>query len=370
MKREHDERMNAPIPFIYQIRTVLFPRIVTINWLLLLSPVGFTLAYTHIGAIPTFIINFLAIFPFAAILLLVIPIILLKSKSPVQITIMKASLIGSIVSNLHLLLGLGFLIGGRNYYNQNFNSSTAATCGMLLLLATKGLMVPTISSLESKVSADSIWKLSRGTAIMLLSSYGLFIFSRLKSHSNWFQERAQLSVKRKLQAKREGEALKALAIAGGGAAATAGGFKMLDKIAFVEPDKEPEIPQLSPLGIGCTLVLSTLLLAFHTDFTTNNFTAITGDLTSAFIGMALLPLFAIDPGCVTMSAKDQQDINVDNTLGKCIQVALVLTPSMVILAWILEIPEMTLLFTNFEIGTLFLSVIIMNYITSNGKSNW
>lgn len=99
------------------------------------------------------------------------------------------------------------------------------------------------------------------------------------------------------------------------------------------------------------MCFSTSLLAFPTEFTTNNFTAITGDLTSAFIGMALLPLFAIDPGCITMSAKDQQDINVDMTLGKCIQVALVLTPSMVVLAWMLGIQEMTLLFTNFEIGT-------------------
>lgn len=111
-------------------------------------------------------------------------------------------------------------------------------------------------------------------------------------------------------------------------------------------------------------------MAFHTEFTTNNLTAITGDLTSAFIGMALLLLFAIDPGCVTMSANDEQDINVDNTLGKCIQVALVLMPSMLILAWILGIPETTLLFPNFEIRILFLSVIIVNYITSNGKPNW
>lgn len=184
---------------------------------------------------------------------LVISIILLKSKSPAQITIMKASLIGSIVSNLHLLLGLGFLVGGKDCYNQNFNSWIAATCGMLLLLATMGLVVPTISSLNSKVSADSIRKLSRGTAVMLLLSHGLFIFFRLKSHSDWFQLKAQVSVKRKHRTKRKGDALRALALAVGGAAATAGGLSQQEP-AFMEPDEEAQIPQLSPWGIGCTLV--------------------------------------------------------------------------------------------------------------------
>jgi Ca2+:H+ antiporter len=262
------------------------------------------------------------------------------------------------------------LIGGRNFYNQNFNSSTAATCGMLLLLATMGLIVPTISSLNAKVSADIILKLSRGTAIILLMSYGLFVFFRLKSHVKWFREKAPLSAKRKVRVRSEGDAFKALALAGGGAAATAGGASLSRSLAFVEPDEEPEIPRLAPWGIACTLVFSTLLMAFHTEFATNNFTAITGHLTSSFIGMALLPLFAIDPGCVTIAANDQQDINVDNTLGKCIQVALVVTPIMVILGWMMGISEMTLLFNNFETGTLFMSVIIVNYITSNGKSHW
>jgi hypothetical protein len=72
LKREHDERMKEPIPIVQQIRTVLLPpgQYLSVNWLLLLSPVGFALSYTHTSAISTFIINFLAIFPYATIILL------------------------------------------------------------------------------------------------------------------------------------------------------------------------------------------------------------------------------------------------------------------------------------------------------------
>lgn len=78
---------------------------------------------------------------------------------------------------------------------------------MLLLPATISLMVPTISSLNTRVSSDSILKLSRGTAILLILAYGIFTFFRLKGYANWFQEKAQLSVKRKAYSKRKGDAL-------------------------------------------------------------------------------------------------------------------------------------------------------------------
>lgn len=302
----------------------------------------------------------------------VISIILLKSRQPSQIIILKASLVGAIVSNLHLLLGLGFLFGGLGRWEQKFNNATAATCGMLLLLATMGLMVPTISSLRSDLPNYRIAQLSRGTAVTLLLSYILFIIFRMISHKEWFRLPSEKSIPRRrigLIGEEEGDIFRAMVHVGGVSAASSGGL-VTQNLPFREPDEEPDVPTLSVKGGLATLVIFTTLLAFHTEFTTNNLTAITGHLSSSFIGMVLLPLFAIDPGCVSTSRKDKQDANVDNTLGKCIQTALVVTPLMVILAWIIGVQEMTLLFNDFEVGTLFLSVIIVNYITSNGKSNW
>jgi Ca2+:H+ antiporter len=82
----------------------------------------------------------------------IVSVILLKKKSTSQIRILKASLIGSIVSNLHLLLGLGFIFGGINRYEQHFNKATAETSGMFLLLSITGMTVPTMSSVTSKVA--------------------------------------------------------------------------------------------------------------------------------------------------------------------------------------------------------------------------
>jgi Ca2+:H+ antiporter len=68
LKREHIERMKEPIPVVQQIRTVLFPRWLTINWLLLAAPVGIGLHFTSVDPLIIFIVNFIAIVPLAGIL--------------------------------------------------------------------------------------------------------------------------------------------------------------------------------------------------------------------------------------------------------------------------------------------------------------
>lgn len=68
LKREHIERMKEPIPVVQQIRTVLFPRWLTINWLLIAAPVGIGLHFTSVDPLIIFIVNFIAIVPLAGIL--------------------------------------------------------------------------------------------------------------------------------------------------------------------------------------------------------------------------------------------------------------------------------------------------------------
>lgn len=68
LKREHDERMKAPIPWVQQFRTVLAPRWLTINWLLIAAPVGIGLHFTSVDPLVIFIVNFIAIVPLAGIL--------------------------------------------------------------------------------------------------------------------------------------------------------------------------------------------------------------------------------------------------------------------------------------------------------------
>jgi Ca2+:H+ antiporter len=67
-KRRHDEAMKRKIPFMQQVRTILFPRWITINWLLLAVPVGIALHAVKATALAIFIVNFIAIIPLAGIL--------------------------------------------------------------------------------------------------------------------------------------------------------------------------------------------------------------------------------------------------------------------------------------------------------------
>lgn len=67
-KRRHDEMMKRPIPWVQQVKTVLFPRWFTINWLIIAAPVGIGLHFTSVNPLAIFIINFIAIIPLAGIL--------------------------------------------------------------------------------------------------------------------------------------------------------------------------------------------------------------------------------------------------------------------------------------------------------------
>jgi Ca2+:H+ antiporter len=161
-----------------------------------------------------------------------------------------------------------------------------------------------------------------------------------------------------------------LAYMGGFAAGSVGGYAQHERQVIVPDEHEHEEPRLSLLGALITLAVFTALLGFHTEFATNSLTAFLPYISSTFIGIVLLPIFSIDPGCVTTGSKDKQSANLENTLGKCLQIALVVTPLVILIGWIMDISEMTLLFTNFDVGILFTSVLIINYITARGKSNW
>ena len=67
-KRKHDEAMKRKIPVMEQVRTVLFPRWITINWLLLAAPVGIALHAVHVEALAVFVVNFIAIIPLSGLL--------------------------------------------------------------------------------------------------------------------------------------------------------------------------------------------------------------------------------------------------------------------------------------------------------------
>lgn len=164
------------IPIGAQIRFVLFGA--WINVLLVMVPVGFAVYYARLAPVPVFIINFVAIIPLAAMLstateelairvgetlggllnatfgnaveLIVSVQALIKN----EITIVKTSLIGSMLSNLLLVLGMSFFLGGVNRLEQFFNVTVAQTAASLLALCIASLIIPTV--FHNMIAEDNI----------------------------------------------------------------------------------------------------------------------------------------------------------------------------------------------------------------------
>lgn len=254
-----------------------------------------------------------------------------------EIRIVQASMLGSILSNILLVLGCCFIAGGYNRSEQNFNSTVASTMSSLMAVASASLIIPATlyaALSNSKESTDdNILILSHGTAIILLILYCLYLFFQLKTHAKLFDEEEPEE----------------------GAEA-----------------KEPEI--LTPIPAAIALVLVTLLVAVCAEYLVDSIDAIVEEahISKTFIGLILLPIVGNAAEHVTacvVAYKDKMDLAIGVAIGSSMQIALFVTPFLVILGWIIGQP-MTLHFQLFETVTFFVSVLVVNYLIQDGKSNY
>lgn len=399
------------IPVGQQIHAVLFSS--WINLLLVFVPVGFAVFYSKkVGPVPIFIINFVAIIPLAAMLsyateelairvgetlggllnatfgnaveLIVSVQALIKN----EITIVKTSLIGSMLSNLLLVLGMSFFLGGVNRLEQFFNVTVAQTAASLLALSIASLVIPTVFhnmlAEDNGATGDAVknQELSRGTAIILLFVYGCYLVFQLKSHVTLYNAPSQKTPKRKSGKKEEGAAQHGIATIGAGTAAASGGGINVNKLMKKsqqqeEEDDEEEFeePSLSVIGAVITLALSTTMVAFCSEFMVSSIEGVTatGSVSTTFVGLILLPIVgnaAEHATAVTVAIKDKMDLSIGVAVGSSMQIALLVLPLIVVLGWILGKDCMTLYFDTFQIATLFVSVLLVNYLIQDGKSHW
>ena len=262
--------------------------------------------------------------------------------------------------------GLALFVGGCKRVEQFYNRTVAQLLGSLLLLAFLSLMIPTASSLLSTISLGDVVRQSRGTAIMLLSSYVLWLIYQFKTHRDTFAPAG----KAPLKSHPKGTATKGIAKMGAASAAIIGGAMSNGK--FEDDDDEEEFPQLSLwTSIGATIVL-TVLIAFNTQFATDTINGLLNQagLSTTFVGLVILPLLNNDPTTLKTAQKDKMDLSIALTIEKCMQTALMVIPLVIIIAWPMGVDEMTLSFNSFEVVSLFASILIVNYIIQDGTSNW
>ncbi|TGJ80364.1 hypothetical protein E0Z10_g8388 [Xylaria hypoxylon] len=399
-----------------QIQRTLFSSY--INILLLAAPAGIALWLLKIPGPSVFIVNFIAIIPLATLLSdateqvalrtgetvgglinatfgnaveLIVAIIALIDN---QVTVVQTSLVGSVLSNLLLVLGFCFLAGGFNRSEQYFNTTVAQTAASLLALAVASLIVPTIFSHTPDLYTDdavtslpsyAVPQLSHGVALILLLIYFLFLFFQLKTHSAMFNEQSQKVQKTNIFKKRS---LAENAIASGVAQAGATGATVANvqnedetngimrvPTSFNDGDDEDESeePRLHLFVALGSLTICTVIIALCAEGLVSGIEPIASVVSEEFIGLILIPI--VGNACehataVTVAMKDKMDLAIGVAIGSSMQVALFLIPLLVIIGWGIGNNEMTLAFDTFQVVTLFVSVLLVNYLIGDGKSHW
>jgi Ca2+:H+ antiporter len=384
-----------------QVRATLFNS--WINVLLIASPVGIAVYYAGVDPKAVFVINFIAIIPLAAMLSYATEEIALRTGEVIggllnasfgnavelivsiialakdQVLIVQTSLIGSMLSNLLLVMGMCFFFGGINRMEQAFNVTVAQTASSLLFLAVSSLIIPTAfeqwartgnnssntSTATTENAKPGVAELSRGTAILLLIVYACYLFFQLKSHKEIYNAPSSKNETRPVGAKFKNAVIP---------------DKMRSKkqagAETPEPKvDEPEEPQLSVMVAVLTLAISTVLVALNAEYLVDSINAITcgGGISKNFVGLILLPIVgnaAEHATAVTVAIKDKMDLAIGVAVGSSMQIALLVLPFVVVLGWIIGKDDMTLFFDGFQIAVLFVAVLLVNYLISDGKSHY
>ena len=257
-----------------------------------------------------------------------------------QIRIVQSSMLGSILSNILLVLGTCFLVGGIRYPEQTFNGTVASTMSSLMAVSTASLIIPaTLYAVMRQAPGnatddqENILILSHGTAIILLILYVLYLLFQLKTHATLFDEEDENTLNG-------------------------------------EEDKDNEAEILSPWAAAVALVIVTICVAVCAEYLVDSIDSIvaTTHVSKTFIGLVLLPIVgnaAEHVTAVVVAWKDKMDLAIGVAIGSSMQIALLVTPFLVILGWIMNQP-MTLHFETFETVVFFLSVLITNYLIAVG----
>lgn len=327
-----------------------------VNILLLFVPVGVTVGYLQLSAGVVFLINFLAIIPLAALLsdtteilaesvgptlggllnatfgnvveLIVAVVALLRG----EIRIVQTSMLGSIFSNLLLVLGCSFIAGGIHRLQQTFSQTAAQTMSSMLGVSCISMLIPAAFRLTVPTSdQDYIISVSRWTSVLLLMIYALFLFFQLKTHRVFFE-------------------------------------------GAEDEQEEENLPKLSREACLSLLVVITICVSACAEYLVGSIEGVvdaTG-LSKTFIGLILLPIVgnaAEHVTAVAVAMKNKLDLTMSVAIGSSLQIALFLTPFLVVLGWFIDQP-MSLFFHTFETVSLFLAVFLASTILQDGESNW
>ncbi len=256
------------------------------------------------------------------------------------IEVVKATITGSIISNLLLVMGFSMLLGGLRYKEQDFQPTAARLNASSMNLAVIAILLPTaVEYTSTGIGEPTLQRLSVAVAGVLILVYGLTLLFSMKTHSYLYDVGL---------AEYEEEEEKE-----------------------TEAESEHEVNLWFWIGI---LLLVTLAVAVESELLVDSLEEATSQLglTPLFTGVILLPIIgnaAEHATAVTVALKNKMDLSVSVAVGSSLQIALFVAPVLVIAGWVIGQP-MDLNFNPFELVAVAVAVLIANSISSDGKSNW
>lgn len=243
--------------------------------------------------------------------------------------VVKASIAGSVIGNILLVLGASMLFGGLKHKNQSFNKKVIEVSSSMLLFAVIGLCIPAIftHTIDPKLLNTRYEGLSIVVAIIMFAIYILSLVFSFFTHKDIYS----------IEHEEEGSAKWSL------------------KKSII------------------ILAIATILIAIESEFLVSGVDSITATLglSEFFVGIILIPIIgnaAEHSTAIVMAMKNKMDVSVEIAVGSSLQIILFVAPVLIFLS--LLFTPMSIVFNQFELVSLIVSVLIVNRVASDGESNW
>jgi Ca2+:H+ antiporter len=254
--------------------------------------------------------------------------------------VVKASIVGSIVGNMLLVLGAAMLAGGIGRGKQTFSRTSASIQTTMLMLAGAALIMPAIFELvegkglpapgaEAIHYGGTVEHLSLAVAVVLIVTYVIGLFFSLKTHRDLFNPEYEEEDTWGWSTRKS---VIALAIAG----VLVG---IMSEVLVGSITEASESVGLSEFFIGVIVV------------------AIVGNAAEHWVA-------------VLVAMKDKMDLAVNIAIGSSAQIALFVAPVLVLASFFIGPYPLALVFNGFELGAILLAILVGNHVTSDGESTW
>jgi Ca2+:H+ antiporter len=250
-----------------------------------------------------------------------------------MLELVRASLTGSVLGNILLVLGLSILLGGLRHGTQRFEQKHAGLNATMLMLAAAALIIPSIFSHSIElVDHDAVEYLSLGVAGVMIGLYVLGLIYQLRNPAAYSYDDSHYQTARQ------------------------------------------EAPHWSAGKAGGVLVLATLAIAWMSEILVGSVEHVVSQIgiTEFFLGIVIIPLIgnvAEHLVAVQVALKNQMELSLAISVGSSLQIALFVAPLLVFVSLLMGNP-LTLVFNQFELIALMAAVLIAGLVSLDGESNW